>query len=156
MDLERAEAVARFHLVTVHDILEVYLQWLDLAVNKACPLCGHFRMDAMPVLCSNSFDSMNTRLKTSGLPKSTDKFRGAIVCSIEMSNPHRKKSLKPRLVGENYDNNSPQEHGEPAEGNGQANEGTWNAEEGFKKTALMPIFHSPGKQHVICECYISR
>ncbi|GFW33715.1 hypothetical protein TNCV_773301, partial [Trichonephila clavipes] len=43
--LERAEAVAGFHLTTRHYFLEVYLHWLGLAANETCPLCGHARMD---------------------------------------------------------------------------------------------------------------
>ncbi|GFW42646.1 reverse transcriptase [Trichonephila clavipes] len=43
--LERAEAVARFRLTTGHDFLGVYLHWLGVAANEACPLCGHARMD---------------------------------------------------------------------------------------------------------------
>ncbi|GFV89228.1 reverse transcriptase [Trichonephila clavipes] len=43
--LERAEAVARFRLTTGHDFLGVYLYWLGVAANEACPLCGHARMD---------------------------------------------------------------------------------------------------------------
>ncbi|GFU44665.1 reverse transcriptase [Trichonephila clavipes] len=40
--LERAEAVARCHLTTGHDLLGVYLHWLGVVANEAC---GHARMD---------------------------------------------------------------------------------------------------------------
>ncbi|GFV64922.1 reverse transcriptase [Trichonephila clavipes] len=43
--LEKAETVARFCLTTGHDFLGVYLHWLGVAANEACPLCGHARMD---------------------------------------------------------------------------------------------------------------
>ncbi|GFY29482.1 reverse transcriptase [Trichonephila clavipes] len=43
--LKRAEAVARFHPTTGHDLLGVYLHWLGVAANEACPLCGFARMD---------------------------------------------------------------------------------------------------------------
>ncbi|GFV24803.1 hypothetical protein TNCV_882711 [Trichonephila clavipes] len=36
--LERAEAVAHFHLTTEHGFLGVYLYWLGMAANEACPL----------------------------------------------------------------------------------------------------------------------
>ncbi|GFV38070.1 reverse transcriptase [Trichonephila clavipes] len=49
--LETAEAVVRFRLTTGHDFLGVYLHWLGVAANEACPLT-----------CSNALDSMNTRL----------------------------------------------------------------------------------------------
>ncbi|GFW57647.1 reverse transcriptase [Trichonephila clavipes] len=39
MDLERAEAVAHFRLTTGHDFLGVYLHWLGVAANEACPIC---------------------------------------------------------------------------------------------------------------------
>ncbi|GFT79958.1 reverse transcriptase [Trichonephila clavipes] len=42
--LERAEVVAYFRLTTRHDLLGVYLHWLGLAADEACPLCGHARM----------------------------------------------------------------------------------------------------------------
>ncbi|GFW54206.1 hypothetical protein TNCV_4372801 [Trichonephila clavipes] len=35
--LERAETVARFRLTTGRDFLGVYLHWLGVAANKACP-----------------------------------------------------------------------------------------------------------------------
>ncbi|GFU70234.1 uncharacterized protein TNCV_903761 [Trichonephila clavipes] len=41
--LERAEAVARFRLTTGHDFLGVYLHWLGVAANEACPICGRAR-----------------------------------------------------------------------------------------------------------------
>ncbi|GFX79608.1 DUF4371 domain-containing protein [Trichonephila clavipes] len=43
--LERAEADARFRLTTGHDLLGVYLHWLSMAANEACPLCFHTGMD---------------------------------------------------------------------------------------------------------------
>ncbi|GFV93425.1 reverse transcriptase [Trichonephila clavipes] len=43
--LERVEAFARFRLTTGHYFLGVYLHWLGVAANEACPLCGHARMD---------------------------------------------------------------------------------------------------------------
>ncbi|GFV34837.1 reverse transcriptase [Trichonephila clavipes] len=43
--MERAEAVAHFHLTTGHDFLGVSLHWLDLAADEAYPLCGHARME---------------------------------------------------------------------------------------------------------------
>ncbi|GFX57624.1 reverse transcriptase [Trichonephila clavipes] len=39
------EAVARFRLATGHDFLGVYLHWLGVSANIACPLCGHAGMD---------------------------------------------------------------------------------------------------------------
>ncbi|GFY19737.1 reverse transcriptase [Trichonephila clavipes] len=42
--LERVEAVTRFCLTTGHDFLGVYLHWLGVAANEACPLCGYARM----------------------------------------------------------------------------------------------------------------
>ncbi|GFX79614.1 hypothetical protein TNCV_826021 [Trichonephila clavipes] len=45
MHLERAEAVALFHLTTGHDILGVYLHWLGLTADEACPFSDHARMD---------------------------------------------------------------------------------------------------------------
>ncbi|GFU39540.1 reverse transcriptase [Trichonephila clavipes] len=43
--LERAETVAHFSLTTGHDFLGVYLHWLGVAANEACPTCGHARID---------------------------------------------------------------------------------------------------------------
>ncbi|GFX61596.1 hypothetical protein TNCV_5110831 [Trichonephila clavipes] len=44
---------ARFRLTTGHDFLGVYLHWLGLAVNEACPLCGPARMDGdHPLQCA--------------------------------------------------------------------------------------------------------
>ncbi|GFS55999.1 reverse transcriptase [Trichonephila clavipes] len=59
--LERADAVARFRLTTGHDFLGVYLHWLGVAANEACPTCDHARMDDDHLLqCTGS---MNTRLR---------------------------------------------------------------------------------------------
>ncbi|GFU04835.1 hypothetical protein TNCV_1289831 [Trichonephila clavipes] len=58
--LERAEAVVRFRLITTHGILGVYLHWLGMAANEACPLFGHDRMD-------DALDSINTRLTASSV-----------------------------------------------------------------------------------------
>ncbi|GFX66138.1 uncharacterized protein TNCV_4102781 [Trichonephila clavipes] len=44
--LERAEAVARFHLTTGHDFLGVYIHWLGLAADEVYPLCDHARMES--------------------------------------------------------------------------------------------------------------
>ncbi|GFU56064.1 reverse transcriptase [Trichonephila clavipes] len=44
-NLKRAEPVARIRLTTGHDFLRVYLHWLGVAANVACPLCGHARID---------------------------------------------------------------------------------------------------------------
>ncbi|GFW98887.1 reverse transcriptase [Trichonephila clavipes] len=62
--MERAEAVDRFRLTTGHEFLGVYLHWLGLAANEACPICGHARMDGDHLL-HNALDSMNTQLTTS-------------------------------------------------------------------------------------------
>ncbi|GFT80266.1 reverse transcriptase [Trichonephila clavipes] len=43
--LVRAEAVALFRLTTGHDFLGVYLHWLGVAINEACLLSGHARID---------------------------------------------------------------------------------------------------------------
>ncbi|GFV43909.1 hypothetical protein TNCV_1530831 [Trichonephila clavipes] len=43
--LEKAGAAARFRLTTGHHFLGVYLHWSGLAVDEACPLCGHVRMN---------------------------------------------------------------------------------------------------------------
>ncbi|GFV15834.1 reverse transcriptase [Trichonephila clavipes] len=42
--LERAEAIARFRLTTGHDFWGVYLHWLGMVFDEACPLCSHVRM----------------------------------------------------------------------------------------------------------------
>ncbi|GFS71652.1 reverse transcriptase [Trichonephila clavipes] len=54
--LERAEAVARFRLTTRHYFLGVYLHWLGVAANEACPLCGHARMDSDHLLRYTGLD----------------------------------------------------------------------------------------------------
>ncbi|GFT32436.1 reverse transcriptase [Trichonephila clavipes] len=57
--LERSEAVARFRLTTRHDFLGVYLHWLCLAVDEACPLCGRARIDSDHLLlCSELVEYM--------------------------------------------------------------------------------------------------
>ncbi|GFW72773.1 reverse transcriptase [Trichonephila clavipes] len=43
--LEKAEAVACFRLTPGHDFLGVYIHWLGLAANMACPPCDHAKMD---------------------------------------------------------------------------------------------------------------
>ncbi|GFW01508.1 reverse transcriptase [Trichonephila clavipes] len=43
--LDRAEAFVRFRLHTGHDFLGVYLHWLDVAANEACPICDYARME---------------------------------------------------------------------------------------------------------------
>ncbi|GFU42961.1 uncharacterized protein TNCV_3141071 [Trichonephila clavipes] len=43
--LERDEAVACFRLTIGLDFLRIYLHWLGLAVDEACPLCDHVKMD---------------------------------------------------------------------------------------------------------------
>ncbi|GFT68955.1 reverse transcriptase [Trichonephila clavipes] len=48
--LERAEAVARFHLTTGQDFLGVYLHWLGVDANEACPFSGHVKMDGAHLL----------------------------------------------------------------------------------------------------------
>ncbi|GFX36103.1 reverse transcriptase [Trichonephila clavipes] len=45
MHMERAEAVSHFHLTIGYDFLGVYIHWLGLAADEACPLCGHDKMD---------------------------------------------------------------------------------------------------------------
>ncbi|GFW75772.1 reverse transcriptase [Trichonephila clavipes] len=44
------EAVSRFRLITGHDFLGVYLHWLGVTANEACPLYGHARMDGDHIL----------------------------------------------------------------------------------------------------------
>ncbi|GFV46942.1 uncharacterized protein TNCV_3033391 [Trichonephila clavipes] len=60
--LERTESIACFRLTTGHDFLGVYLHWLGVAANEACP------SEAMPEwmgsTCSKALDSMITRLMT--------------------------------------------------------------------------------------------
>ncbi|GFU92361.1 hypothetical protein TNCV_823871 [Trichonephila clavipes] len=41
---ERIEIVVHFCLTTRHGLLRVYIYWLGLAANKACPLGGHAGM----------------------------------------------------------------------------------------------------------------
>ncbi|GFX55431.1 reverse transcriptase [Trichonephila clavipes] len=54
--LERAEAVAHFHLTTGHDFWGVYLHWLGVTANEACTLCGHARMDGYHLLQCTGLD----------------------------------------------------------------------------------------------------
>ncbi|GFT60624.1 reverse transcriptase [Trichonephila clavipes] len=63
--LERADAVARFHLTTVHDFMVVYLHWLDLAADKAGPLSIHSRMDGVHLLQNTGLDEHPTHDKQS-------------------------------------------------------------------------------------------
>ncbi|GFW68648.1 reverse transcriptase [Trichonephila clavipes] len=58
--LERAEVVACFRLTTTYDFLGVYLNWVDLAVNEAYPLCGHARMDGDHLLQCTGIDEYPT------------------------------------------------------------------------------------------------
>ncbi|GFS65553.1 reverse transcriptase [Trichonephila clavipes] len=58
--LEKVKAVARFRLTTGHDFLGVYLYWIDLAVDEACPLCGHARMDGDHLLECTGLDEYPT------------------------------------------------------------------------------------------------
>jgi hypothetical protein len=44
-NLERAEAVARFRLLTGHDYLQAHLHRIGIADSKICPLCSTARMD---------------------------------------------------------------------------------------------------------------
>ncbi|GFT82346.1 reverse transcriptase [Trichonephila clavipes] len=53
---EKAEAVARFRLTTGHNFLGVYLQWLGVAANEVCVLCGHARMDGDLLLQCTGLD----------------------------------------------------------------------------------------------------
>ncbi|GFX19032.1 reverse transcriptase [Trichonephila clavipes] len=54
--LERAEDITCFRLATGHDFLELYLHWLGVAANEACPLCGHARMDGDHLLQCTGLD----------------------------------------------------------------------------------------------------
>ncbi|GFU05286.1 hypothetical protein TNCV_964701 [Trichonephila clavipes] len=56
--LERAEAVSRFHLTTVHEIMVVYIHWLDL--NASAAMSGW-----MVSTYSKKLDSKSTRHMTS-------------------------------------------------------------------------------------------
>ncbi|GFU13780.1 reverse transcriptase [Trichonephila clavipes] len=47
-NLERGEAVARFHFTTENDFLGVYLHCLGVAANVVCSFCGHARMGHAP------------------------------------------------------------------------------------------------------------
>ncbi|GFV99472.1 uncharacterized protein TNCV_5078361 [Trichonephila clavipes] len=60
--LERANAVARFHLTTGHEFLAVYLHWLGLAAAHSAAM-----PEWMATTCSNALDLMNTRLTTSSV-----------------------------------------------------------------------------------------
>ncbi|GFX67640.1 reverse transcriptase [Trichonephila clavipes] len=59
-NVERAEAVAPFCLTTGHGILGVYVHWLGVAANDACPLCGHARMDGDHLLQCTVLDEYAT------------------------------------------------------------------------------------------------
>ncbi|GFU05320.1 hypothetical protein TNCV_3262641 [Trichonephila clavipes] len=63
--LERAQAVARFHLTTVHEIMVVYIHWLDLNADKVGPLCGHVRMDGVHLLQNTGLNEYPTHDKQS-------------------------------------------------------------------------------------------
>ncbi|GFV92913.1 reverse transcriptase [Trichonephila clavipes] len=54
--LERAEAVCSFLVTTGLDFLGVYLHWLGMAANEACPICGHARMDGDHLLQCTGLD----------------------------------------------------------------------------------------------------
>ncbi|GFY27333.1 reverse transcriptase [Trichonephila clavipes] len=54
--LERAKSVVRFRLKAGHNFLGVYLHWLGLAADEACPLCGHARMDGDHLLQCTGLD----------------------------------------------------------------------------------------------------
>ncbi|GFW15180.1 reverse transcriptase [Trichonephila clavipes] len=54
--LERAEAVTRFHLTNGYDFLGIYLHWLGVAANEACPICGHARMHGDHLLQCTGLD----------------------------------------------------------------------------------------------------
>ncbi|GFV79412.1 transposable element Tcb2 transposase [Trichonephila clavipes] len=58
--LERAGAVARFCLTTGYDFWEIYLHWLDLAADEACPLCSYARTDGDPLLQCSGLDEYPT------------------------------------------------------------------------------------------------
>ncbi|GFX46254.1 hypothetical protein TNCV_1371961 [Trichonephila clavipes] len=45
-----------FCLTTGHDFLGVYLHWLGVAANEACPICGHVRMDGDHLLQCTGLD----------------------------------------------------------------------------------------------------
>ncbi|GFX04086.1 hypothetical protein TNCV_3972351 [Trichonephila clavipes] len=42
---EALEAVACLRLTNGHDVFGVYINWLGLTANEACPLRGHARID---------------------------------------------------------------------------------------------------------------
>ncbi|GFT19874.1 reverse transcriptase [Trichonephila clavipes] len=54
--LERDETVARIRLTTGHDIVGIYLQWLDVASDEAFPLCSNARMDGDHLLQCTGLD----------------------------------------------------------------------------------------------------
>ncbi|GFS73523.1 reverse transcriptase [Trichonephila clavipes] len=64
--LERVKAVDRFRLTNGHDFLGVYLHWLGVAANEACPICGHARMDRDHLLQCTGLGEY-TRLTTSSV-----------------------------------------------------------------------------------------
>ncbi|GFV44222.1 reverse transcriptase [Trichonephila clavipes] len=49
-------ARALFRLTNGHDFLGVYLHWLGLAADEACPLCVHTRMDGDHLLQYTGLD----------------------------------------------------------------------------------------------------
>ncbi|GFU78287.1 reverse transcriptase [Trichonephila clavipes] len=58
--LRRAEAVACFRLTTGHNFFGVYLHWLGLAADEACPLCGCARRDGDHLLQWTGLDEYPT------------------------------------------------------------------------------------------------
>ncbi|GFU32264.1 hypothetical protein TNCV_3834591 [Trichonephila clavipes] len=52
------------------------------------------------------------------LPNSMDKFRAVLMFTIEVTNHHRKRSRKPRVISENRDNSRRREDDKPGERNG--------------------------------------
>ncbi|GFV30789.1 reverse transcriptase [Trichonephila clavipes] len=43
-------------ITTGHNFMEVYLHWLDLAADEACPLCCRVRMNSSPLLQCTGLD----------------------------------------------------------------------------------------------------
>ncbi|GFT96268.1 uncharacterized protein TNCV_3907061 [Trichonephila clavipes] len=77
--LERTDAAVHFRLTIGQDVLGVYLPWLGLAADEACPLA--IMTGWMVTTCFNALDSMNPRLTTS----SVGTGRLAIKCSRRQS-----------------------------------------------------------------------
>ncbi|GFW66728.1 reverse transcriptase [Trichonephila clavipes] len=53
-------ALGNHSLTTGHDFLGVYLHWLGVAANEACPLCDHARMDGDYLLQCTGLDEYPT------------------------------------------------------------------------------------------------